>query len=162
MLAVAAMLDIALRTTQGPVTLLDVGRRQRISQTNLELMFKALRSSGLVLSTRGPGGGYQLARSADSISVGEIVWAVDGNREQTQEDHPSVERAIAIELDGEVAATAHQYLSVIALSALTHLQRDPGLRIRRANHQSTTAVDGGIDLSGVPNSVFALASKLRP
>ncbi|MGL5985264.1 MAG: Rrf2 family transcriptional regulator, partial [Burkholderiales bacterium] len=59
--AVTAMLDLALRQGNGPVTLAGISERQRISLSYLEQLFGKLRRRKLVDSVRGPGGGYCLA-----------------------------------------------------------------------------------------------------
>ena len=48
-----------------------------ISLSYLEQLFSALRRAGLVDSTRGPGGGYTLARQTEQVSVAEIILAVE-------------------------------------------------------------------------------------
>lgn len=75
--AVAAMVDLALRARARPVALSSISARQRVSLSYLEQMFGRLRRFQLVESTRGPGGGYALARSPESITVADIVRAVD-------------------------------------------------------------------------------------
>ena len=55
--AVTAMLDLALHCGAGPVKLADISERQGISLSYLEQLFTRLRKEGLVVSTRGPGGG---------------------------------------------------------------------------------------------------------
>ena len=75
--AVTAMLDLAFHSKAGPVTLAHISRRQDISLSYLEQLFTRLRKQELVCSTRGPGGGYSLARPADEIAVSEVVAAVD-------------------------------------------------------------------------------------
>lgn len=75
--AMIALADLALAKTDGLVPLADISRRQDISLPYLEQLFVKLRRAGLVDSTRGPGGGYRLARSPDSIRVLEIMEAVD-------------------------------------------------------------------------------------
>ena len=67
--AVTAMIDVAMHNGEGPVTLAGVADRQKISLSYLEQLFGKLRRSGLVDSVRGPGGGYNLARPATSVSV---------------------------------------------------------------------------------------------
>ena len=67
--AVTAMIDIALHSGDGPVTLAGVADRQHISLSYLEQLFGKLRRRGLVDSVRGPGGGYSLARDAAAVSV---------------------------------------------------------------------------------------------
>ena len=60
--AVTAMIDVALHGRSGPVTLSAISQRQHISMSYLEQLFGKLRRHKLVESTRGPGGGYSLAR----------------------------------------------------------------------------------------------------
>jgi len=75
--AVTAILDLAFHSGSGPVTLAHISRRQDISLSYLEQLFTRLRKHRLVCSTRGPGGGYSLARPAAEIAVSEVIAAVD-------------------------------------------------------------------------------------
>jgi Rrf2 family transcriptional regulator, iron-sulfur cluster assembly transcription factor len=77
--AVDAILDIAMHGNDDPVCLADIGKRQRVSVSYLEHLFKKLRRSGFVSSYRGPGGGYRLKRSLASISVADVIGAVDSD-----------------------------------------------------------------------------------
>lgn len=74
-LAVAALLELARHSQPHPLP--QLSRRLRVSVSYLELLFGGLRRNGLVLSTRGPGGGYRLARSPATISVLDVVAAID-------------------------------------------------------------------------------------
>lgn len=82
--AVTAMLDLALHDTEGPVNLADIARRQEISLSYLEQLFAKLRKNGLVESSRGPGGGYRLALTADDISISSVISAVDEQVDATR------------------------------------------------------------------------------
>jgi len=82
--AVTAMIDVAMQSTKGPTTLAGVSDRQKISLSYLEQLFGKLRRSGLVESVRGPGGGYRLARSPDTVSVADVIVAVDEPIDATQ------------------------------------------------------------------------------
>ncbi len=75
--AVTAMLDLAINEDRGPITLSEISGRQEISLSYLEQLFSKLRKQGLVKSSRGPGGGYQLAQDANDISISQIILAVD-------------------------------------------------------------------------------------
>ncbi|HZW25219.1 MAG TPA: Fe-S cluster assembly transcription factor [Gallionella sp.] len=75
--AVTAMVDLAMRGGKGPVTLAAISERQKISLSYLEQLFGKLRRRNLVESVRGPGGGYYLARAANTISAADIIQAVD-------------------------------------------------------------------------------------
>ena len=76
-----ALADLAIRETgsadQNPVTLTEIATGQFLSLSYLEQLFGKLRRAGLVTSVRGPGGGYRLARSADTLPIADIVNAVD-------------------------------------------------------------------------------------
>lgn len=74
--AVTAMLDLALHSAEGPVTLSDIASRQGISQSYLEQLFARLRRAGLVASLRGPGGGYVMVRPVAAVSVSDIIGSV--------------------------------------------------------------------------------------
>lgn len=82
--AVTAMLDIALHHEQGPVRLAGISDRQGISLSYLEQLFAQLRRRQLVKSVRGPGGGYHLGRQASSISVAEVIAAVNEDTDTTR------------------------------------------------------------------------------
>ena len=83
--ALKAVFDLASqclehRQTSGPlppVKIADIARRQRIPQKFLELILSGLKQSGFVDSRRGAEGGYLLARSPDSITVGEVLRSVE-------------------------------------------------------------------------------------
>ena len=86
--AVTAMLDLALNEVGAddsvkPVTLSGISERQDISLSYLEQLFSRLRRQGLVSSVRGPGGGYNLAKAKDDISVSAIISAVDEDIDAT-------------------------------------------------------------------------------
>ena len=82
--AVTAMIDLALRQGNGPVTLAGISQRQDISLSYLEQLFGKLRRHEIVESVRGPGGGYNLARRAEDVTVADIVIAVDEPLDATQ------------------------------------------------------------------------------
>jgi Rrf2 family iron-sulfur cluster assembly transcriptional regulator len=93
--AVTAMLDLALRHGEGPVTLASISERQKISLSYLEQLFGKLRRANLVESVRGPGGGYYLAKPLGETTISSIILAVDepldttmcGGEENCKEDH---------------------------------------------------------------------------
>ncbi len=64
-----------------------IAERQLISLPYLEQLFAKLLRAGLVTSTRGPGGGYVLARPADKIYIGEVMQAVGEPVKMTRCEH---------------------------------------------------------------------------
>jgi Rrf2 family iron-sulfur cluster assembly transcriptional regulator len=82
--AVTAMLDLALHSETGPITLANISQRQGISLSYLEQLFSRLRKRNLVDSARGPGGGYRLSRHAADITIAEVIIAVDESVDTTR------------------------------------------------------------------------------
>jgi len=73
-----AMFDLAEHYGSGPIPLKTVAERQNISDNYLEQLIAVLRKAGLVRSVRGAQGGYILAREPGSITVGDIIRAMEG------------------------------------------------------------------------------------
>lgn len=72
-----AMVDLASQPGCKPVGLAAIAERQEIPLAYLEQIFARLKRAGLVVSVRGPGGGYKLARVCTEINVAEIMIASD-------------------------------------------------------------------------------------
>jgi len=125
--AVTAMIDVALNGTHGPVTLAAVSERQRISLSYLEQLFGKLRRHGLVESVRGPGGGYNLARPGDEVSVADVILAVDepidatqcGGRENCHDDRRCMTHDLWTALNGHIFS----FLRSVTLAQLVAEQR---------------------------------------
>ena len=124
--AVTAMIDLALRSGEGPVTLAGISERQKISLSYLEQLFGKLRRYSLVDSVRGPGGGYCLARPGSKITVADIVRAVDEQLDATQcggkENCRDEERCMTHELWTTLNAKMYEYLASVTLADLVDIQ----------------------------------------
>ncbi len=77
--ALRTMVDLAQHGGEGLVTLKDVAARQDLSQKYLEQIVTQLSKAGLVKGTRGPQGGYRLARAPQDYTVAEILEQVEGS-----------------------------------------------------------------------------------
>lgn len=75
-LALAVVLDVALHAGRGTVNAGDIAERLGLPRRSLEPILQPLSRAGVLLSTRGPAGGYKLARPRRTISAGEVVRAV--------------------------------------------------------------------------------------
>ncbi|WP_308517798.1 Rrf2 family transcriptional regulator [Sphingomonas flavescens] len=76
--ALRSLLFLAEQSSGVPVQLGRIAETQRVPPKYLELIMLDLKKAGLVKSSRGPRGGYQLAREANAISFGEIVRTMEG------------------------------------------------------------------------------------
>lgn len=77
--ACRALLSLALQSDRvSPTSVRDIAERTALPQPYLEQILLALKGAGIVVSKRGVGGGYVLAREPALITLGDIVSAVDG------------------------------------------------------------------------------------
>ncbi len=120
--AVTAMLDLAINHDNESVTLRNIAEKQKISLSYLEQLFAKLRKHDLVKGMRGPGGGYRLARSADEISIADIIVAVDEPMEFTDchglENCKGGERCLSHHLWVQLTDQLDDFLSNIFLGTL--------------------------------------------
>lgn len=120
--AVTAMLDLAIHEDEGPISLADISQRQEISLSYLEQLFSKLRKNELVSSVRGPGGGYELMRSADTIFIAEIIDAVNESLDTTRckgaGDCQGGVTCLTHYLWEDLSQQIHEFLSAISLGHL--------------------------------------------
>ncbi len=76
--ALRALLYLVERGNGRPVQIADIAATQQVPRKYLELIMLDLKKAGIVVSRRGPGGGYGLGRPADEISFAEVVRTMDG------------------------------------------------------------------------------------
>ena len=74
-----AIIDLAIYSDEAPVSIHSISERQEISERYLEQIIARLKKAGLVVSVRGVGGGYRLAKPAAKISVGDVLYALEGD-----------------------------------------------------------------------------------
>ena len=165
--AVTAMIDLALRVGMGPVTLAAISQRQRISLSYLEQLFGKLRRNKLVESTRGPGGGYTLAKKVADITIADIVLAVDeqldatncGGKEDCMGGYGGP--CMTHELWSALNERMLEFLRSVTLQKLVDEQLAKGVQIEEKTQVrkpiANTPVLKPVRVNA-PNSVFALGS----
>ena len=164
--AVTAMIDLALRQNNGPVTLAAISQRQQISLSYLEQLFGKLRRHELVESTRGPGGGYTLGRKSTDITVADIILSVDEPIDAThcggkENCNGGDGRCMTHDLWASLNSKMVEFLDSVSLQKLVDDQLAKGLQveakpgIKRAI--SAIPVSQPVRINA-PNSVFALGN----
>ena len=76
--ALRAMMEIVQYEKNRPVSLKNISNTQDISKKYLGKLFNKLKKSRLLISVRGPKGGYLLGRNPENISIGDIIRSVEG------------------------------------------------------------------------------------
>jgi Rrf2 family iron-sulfur cluster assembly transcriptional regulator len=145
--AVTAMIDLAMRHGGGPVTLAGISERQKISLSYLEQLFGKLRRHGLVESVRGPGGGYNLARPMEQLTIADIILAVDepldatrcGGLANCQDEQRCMTHDLWVSLNEKI----YEYLSSVTLKEMVDRQKQPDVATlddRRPRRSAPTAL----------------------
>lgn len=133
--AVTALLDLVLHAHESPFTLSRIAARQGIPQAYLERLAGQLRAKGLLISVRGPGGGYVLGRSPDKITVAQIIDAVedslDATRCQGEGDCQAGLQCLTHHLWDDLNRVIHDYLNQITLASLAARQTTQAISARQ-------------------------------
>jgi Rrf2 family iron-sulfur cluster assembly transcriptional regulator len=133
--AVTSLLDLVMHSDQGPVSLADISIRQGISLSYLEQLFAKMRRNKLVVSTRGPGGGYSLGGSPDQVCIADVINAVDEEMQVADKDivngSPTYEPCLTEQLWEELSAEIENYLTTISLADM--MQNDEVQELSRAH-----------------------------
>lgn len=145
--AVTAMLDLALNAENGPISLADISKRQEISLSYLEQLFSKLRQQSLVSSVRGPGGGYKLSGDPETISVAQIIDAVNESIDATncggagtcQQGQVCLTHYLWCDLSDQI----HNFLSGITLAGLVARQDVRNVSERQNVEQSLELIETG-------------------
>jgi Rrf2 family transcriptional regulator, iron-sulfur cluster assembly transcription factor len=110
-IATDVLVDLAAHAQKDTVvSMMDLSRRQKISLSYLEQILGVMKIAGLIESYRGPGGGYTLAKSAESITVGQVVALFDGVQ--------SSEKKLGMELWDSLRLHMQDQMGKISLSML--------------------------------------------
>jgi Rrf2 family cysteine metabolism transcriptional repressor len=75
---VRLMVQLARHFGTGPASLAGIAAEEDLPRAYLEQLVVSLREAGLVVSTRGAHGGYELARAPESITMSEVLRALEG------------------------------------------------------------------------------------
>ncbi len=153
--AITAMLDLALNAKDGhKVTLADISEFQGISLSYLEQLFARLRQAKLVQGTRGPGGGYRLARAANEISITDIVVAVDDKFGQAAPlNQIDIRHQRTQELWDILSNQIQTYLSSVTLEALVENNQNSFFAIADSDAQAADKwSDSPLKRSGYSNA----------
>lgn len=98
---VRVMAHLAGREGQGPVSLASIAEAEGLPLAYLEHLAARLRRAELVESRRGAHGGYSLARPAETITMAEVVRALEGEIAPIEYITADAHGALVCARDGE-------------------------------------------------------------
>ena len=135
--AVSALIELSFLQSKGPVSLSDISENQNIELTYLEQIFRKLRIAGIVKSIRGRNGGYLYDKDPTSITVKEIMYAVDEVLDARKCNGTSScnngKKCSTHDLWHELNGIVENYLDQITIDSLVENDNSPYIRVKEIN-----------------------------
>ncbi|MDX1965103.1 MAG: Rrf2 family transcriptional regulator [Pirellulales bacterium] len=118
--ACVAMMELAMAANRGePLRIRDIATQQGIPARFLVQILLQLKGAGLVVSTRGAAGGYQLALPAEKITLWQVIQAVEGNDPvQSSTPHATPVNRVILNVWRELNEKEAQLLSALTIAKL--------------------------------------------
>ena len=130
--AIRVMLDLAEHNNGEYIPLMDIAKRQEISEKYLESIVSVLSKQKFVNALRGKGGGYRLVRTPAEYTIGSILRITEGSMAPVAclDDHPNqCERALScktLQMWEGFYKLLNEYFDGITLEDLLEQSTDTG------------------------------------
>ena len=132
MFAIEAVLDIAYHSSADPVRSNDISERHGIPKRYLERVLQGLVHMDVLKGTRGPKGGYTLAKEPHLITLADILTVVNNIEQSTQirdiETGSKLSIAILLPLWQEMHESNMEFLSSVTLQDLCDRAKVNGVK----------------------------------
>lgn len=117
-----AVLKLAYQENRKPLSISTIAAEEQISPEFLEQIFYKMKKSGIIKSTRGPGGGFSLSKELEDITLADILEAVGEpvtlspcSTEGTKKDCPRTNKCDAYAIWQDVSTHLNEYFNSITL-----------------------------------------------
>ena len=121
--AIEAVIDIAMNSGTEPVQNISIAERQGIPKRYLEQTLQELVKSKVLVGSRGPKGGYRLARERRKIRLSEIVSAVSGEKKISKEINSELSDKIIMPLINQVSDKCLDFFDKITVNEICEIAK---------------------------------------
>ena len=116
--AIEAVIDIAINSGTEPVQNIAIARRQGIPKRYLEQTLQSLVKKNILVGSRGPKGGYRLAKERRKIKLSDIIHSVSDEKNLSQEMSSEIAQKIVNPLLKEMTAKWEDFFGNITVNAI--------------------------------------------
>ena len=116
--AIEAVIDIAINSGTEPVQNIAIARRQGIPKRYLEQTLQSLVKKNILVGSRGPKGGYRLAKERRKIKLSDIIHSVSDEKNLSQEMSSEIAQKIVNPLLKEMTTKCEDFLGNITVNTI--------------------------------------------
>ena len=116
--AIEAVIDIAINSGTEPVQNIAIARRQGIPKRYLEQTLQSLVKKNILVGSRGPKGGYRLAKERRKIKLSDIIHSVSDEKNLSQEMTSEIAQKIVNPLLKEMTTKCEDFLGNITVNTI--------------------------------------------
>ena len=125
--AIEAVIDIALNSGLQPVQNISIARRQKIPKRYLEQTLQVLVKKKILVGSRGPKGGYRLARERRKIKISEIINTVS-NDESKEICKSELSRKVIEPMINNISSKCFKFLDEISVEEICKVAKEKKLQ----------------------------------
>ena len=126
--AIEAVIDIAYHTGKDPIQNIDVARRQGIPKRYLEQTLQILVKNKILVGSRGPKGGYSLAKERRRIKIADIIKSVSSEDNLNSKFNSELSKKIVLPLINDISFKCFEKFNNISIEEVCRIAKDKNLK----------------------------------
>ena len=126
--AIEAVIDIALNAGPGPVHNEAIASRQGIPKRYLEKTLQILVKNKILIGSRGPKGGYSLAKERRKIRISDVINCVSKDDKTIDSFNSSLSRKIVIPLINDISVKCMQTFNNISIEDVCKIAKSKNIQ----------------------------------
>ncbi len=126
--AIEAVIDIALNAGPGPVQNEAIAHRQGIPKRYLEKTLQILVKNKILIGSRGPKGGYSLAKERRKIRISDVINCISRDDKVVNNFNSSISRKIVIPLLNDISIKCMQTFSNISIEDVCRIAKSKNIQ----------------------------------